>query len=427
MQKKASTVSKLAERVICDQLVEYLTSHDVICPEQHGFRRSHSTESAMLDAVQCIISETEKGRVVSSIAADISKAFDSVEHGRLLEKLGWYGVDSHWFSDWLSDRRQVVKGGSGHLPVSHGVIQGSILGPILFLLFTNDVASHVPCQKIVMYADDSQFLNSSRKNELAAHKLQLEDMLSAVQNWYDQNSLKVNPTKTEMMIFGLSKQENRSNFTVNFAGAQVRPVNSMKVLGVTLDPELRWEDHVSTVIRKSYATLSGLAKFARKLPTEVKKLIVEALVFPHIMYCLAVWGGCRDGQRKRVQKVLNHASQIVTSSKRSAHVTPIFQELNWQKLENLIIEKDIVTIYKILNEKASSENLKALVESRADVSARSTRAVETGQLQLPKVRTERARRFFSYRAAASWNRVAPSIREAPTARSCGMRVRKGSR
>ena len=88
------TVSKLAERVICDQLVEYLTSHDVICPEQHGFRRGHSTESAMLDAVQFIISETEKGRVVSNIAADISKAFDSVEHGRLLEKLGWYGVDS---------------------------------------------------------------------------------------------------------------------------------------------------------------------------------------------------------------------------------------------------------------------------------------------------------------------------------------------
>ena len=144
-----------------------------------------------------------------------------------------------------------------------------------------------------MYADDSQFLNSSCKNELATHKLQLEDMLSAVQNWYDQNSLKVNPTKTEMMIFGLPKQENRSNITVNFAGAQVRPVGSMKVLGVTLDPELRWEDHVSTVIRKSYATLSGLAKFARKLTTEVKKLIVEALVFPHIMYCLVVWGGCR--------------------------------------------------------------------------------------------------------------------------------------
>ena len=81
-------------------------------------------------------------------------------------------------------------------------------------------------------------------------------MLSAVQNWYDQNSLDVNPSKTEMMTFGLPKRENRSNITVNFGGVQARPVNNMKVLGVTLDPELRWEDHVSTVTRKSYATLA---------------------------------------------------------------------------------------------------------------------------------------------------------------------------
>ena len=232
------TVSKLTERVICDQLVDYLTSHDIICPEQHGFRRGHSTESAMLDAVQFIISETDRGRVVSNVAADTSKAFDSVEHGRLMEKLGWYGVHSHWFSDWLSDRRQIVRGGTRQLPVTHGVIQGSTLGPVLFLLFTNDVASHVTCDKIVMYAEDSQFLNSSSKNDLASHKLKLEDMLSTVQNWYDQNSLKLNPTKTEMMIFGIPKQASSGDITVNFAGAQVRPVTKMKVLGVTLDPEL---------------------------------------------------------------------------------------------------------------------------------------------------------------------------------------------
>ena len=114
------TVSKLAERVICDQLGEYLTSHDVICREQHGFCRSHSTKSAMLDAVQFIISETDRGRVVSNIASDTSKTFVSVEHGRLLEKIGWYGVDDHWFSDWLCDRRQIVKGAPDTSPCHMG-------------------------------------------------------------------------------------------------------------------------------------------------------------------------------------------------------------------------------------------------------------------------------------------------------------------
>ena len=193
---------------------------------------------------------------------------------RYLATVSWAGMASiviGFLIGWATEGR--LLGVAPDSSVTHGVIQCSTLGPVLFLLFTNDVASYVTCDKIVMYADDSQFLNSSSKNDLASHKLKLEDMLSTVQNWYDHNSLKLNPTKTEMMIFGIPKQASSGDITVNFAGAQVRPVTKMKVLGFTLDPELRWEDHVSTVIRKSYATLAGLAKFAGKLPTTVKSLL----------------------------------------------------------------------------------------------------------------------------------------------------------
>ena len=202
--------------------------------------------------------------------------------------------------------------GSRHLPVSHGVVQGSILGPMSFLLFTHNAPSHVNCDKIVMYANDSQFLNSSNKNDLINHKLKLEDMLSTVQIWYDQNSLKVNPAKSEMMVFGMPKRAGLGGITVNFGEAQIRPVPKMKVLGITLGPELRWESHVSAVVRKSYATLAGLARLANKLPAPVKRFIVRTLVFPHTMYCLTVWGACsRDIQRKRVQNVLNMLPKLI--------------------------------------------------------------------------------------------------------------------
>ena len=417
------TVSKLAERVVCDQLMRYLTEHGILCPEQHGFRPAHSTESALLDAVNFISTNMDKGHVVSLLAADTSKAFDSVEHGRLLEKLGWYGIDDWWFADWLCNRVQVVKGCSTSLPVSHGVVQGSILGPVLFLIFTNDLPSHVPCGKLVMYADDTQFLNACPRESLSEHSADLENMLSVVQAWYHQNRLKVNPCKTELVFFGADRSESVSEFSVKFAGAVVKPSRKVKILGVILNSRLQWEDHVSLVVQRCYSTLAGLSKFSHRLPSSVKQLIIEALVFPHIIYCLTVWGGCHQSQRHRIQKVLNHGAQIVFGASRRTHVTPLMTQLKWQSLDSLIAERDVITVHKLLCGSEAPVNLRHMLTYRHQVSARSTRAAETGLLQLPRVRSERARRSFCYRAAKTWNTVPAVVREPGTVDTCRSRLR----
>ena len=132
-------------------------------------------------------------------------------------------------------------------------------------------------------------------------------------------------------------------------------------------------------------------------------------------------------QKKRVQKVLNHTAQVVTSSKRNQHATPLFTELNWLRLEKLILEKDIMTVHEILHTDTCPENLKALVEFRADVSTCSARAAEAGQLQLPKVHTERARRFFTYRALAARNGASATVRGAPTAKFASEGLGRGFR
>ena len=318
----------------------------------------------------------------------------------------------------------MVRDGSVSMPVTHGVVQGSILGPVLFSLFINDLPSHVPCDKLVIYADDTQFINSCDRGSLESHQAALEGMLDIVQTWFHQNSLKINPAKTELILFGTASTDQTSDFSFSFAGASVKPSPTVKILGVVLDADLRWEAHVSQVVRRCYATLSGLAKLSNKLPNTVKQLIVEALVFPHILYCITVWGGCTKLQKHRVQKVINQAARIVTGSRRRDHVTPLLNQLEWQSVDSLILERDILTIHKLLyRPELSPVNIKRLLAYRSEVSLHRTRAVETGLLELPRVRSERARRFFTYRAPFAWNRAPAEVRERVTVRTCRARLR----
>ena len=273
-------LSKLCERVVCSQLMAYLLSHNLLCSEQYGFRPGLSTEAALLDTVTYITDNIDGGRVTSLVTADTSKAFDSVEHGRLLEKLGWYGIDQRWFRAWLGGRTQSIRGGSGEkLTVSHGIIQGSILGPVLFLIFTNDMPQHVPYGRMVMYADDVQFLDCDITSNLQDLKERLQRNMQVALNWFTQNRLKVNPSKTEMMILKSRRLKSDSNISITFGNSELVPTQSAKILGVTLDSELAWDKHVATIVRRCYCVLIGLSRTRRRMPHQTRQLLVEALVF----------------------------------------------------------------------------------------------------------------------------------------------------
>ena len=400
-----STVAKLCERVVCSQLMTYLSEQHVLCPEQYGFRPGLSTEAAMLDAVTFATDCVDSGDVAPLVTIDTSKAFDSVEHGRLLDKLGWYGVEPDWFAAWLSDRCQTVRGGTHSEPVTHGVVQGSVLGPILFLLFTNDLTQHMLNTKVIMYADDTQFFDSGDPKNIHVLKTRIESTLSTAQDWFTRNRLKINPSKTEMVIFQSKRIRQNPDFSVRFGSDSVHPSHSAKVLGVVLDRHLSWHDHISLVVKKCYCILVCLARTHRRIPRCTKQLLIEALVFPHIRYCLSVFGGCGVGERKRVQKVINFAARIVTGIGRRDHVTPALAELGWLKVDDLIAESDVAAMRRILCAPTPPELLRSRIEYRSDVSVRQSRATVSEQLQLPRVRTELAKRSFLSRATRAWNRM----------------------
>ena len=145
--------------------------------------------------------------------------------------------------------------------------------------------------------------------------------------------------------------------------------------------------------------------------------------FSHILYCVTLWGGCTDTQRHRVQKVLNHAARIVTCSRRRDHVSPILKELKWKNVDSLIRERDILTVYKLLHLCNTPENLKCLLVRRREISLHHTRAVDRDQLQLPRVHSERARRFFSFRAISGWNSAPEAVKSAGSVHACRRQLR----
>ena len=317
----------------------------------------------------------------------------------LLDKLGWCGVDGHWFRDWLTDRSQTVQGGSPNpVPISHGVVQGSVLGPVLFLIFTNDFASHISYGKVILYADDTQFIDSEEPSNVDLLQNRIESTLATALNWFTQNSLKINPNKTEFLFLKTRGRRTR-DITIRFGDNILTPVSKAKVLGVVLDPALTWEHHVTMTVQRCNNVLVGLCKLRNKVPRELRAFLIETLVFPLLRYCACVWGGCCVTQRARLQKVQNFAADL----SRRYHISATITELGWPTVERMVEEADVMLINRLMTRENTPVALKALLVHRSQVTTRISRSSGATLLQLPRVRTELARRSFNYRALKQWN------------------------
>ena len=226
-----SVISKITERVICNQLTAYLQKNSIMSDSQYAYRCGHSVEDALVDAVEWMSKNIDSGLLISITALDLSKAFDSVDHGVLLSKMGWYGIPPHWFASYLGDRKQMVRGGVSVLPVSCGVPQGSIVGPTLFCLAVNEIQNFLPHGRLISYADDTQLFDSSPKDSdsMASLKNRLEESLMSIQTWLKVNSLKMNPAKTMFTLLGTRQAvKENSNFAFEMSGYRLRPRKTLK-------------------------------------------------------------------------------------------------------------------------------------------------------------------------------------------------------
>lgn len=331
-------LSKIFERAAQQQLLWHLERNRLLASEQSGFRPRHSTATSLLRLTNDINRAIDDGMTTAAVFLDVSKAFDTVPHGRLLlklQRLGVSGTELDWFSSYLSGRSQLVAIGrtkSPLLPITTGVPQGSILGPILFLAYINDFPNCLKLAKANLYADDTVVYAASKSPS------QLEDLLTAelsvVSDWFRRNGLVLNAGKTVLMTFGKAKQlEKFAGLKIRVDQVELKMAASTKYLGVTLDSTLSYDLHVDQTCAKVARSLGCVGRVKRLMPERVRRTLVEAIVLPHLDYCDSVWLSCSAGCRRRLQQLQNRAAKIVLGVKNKFSSEAALQRLGWKPLE----------------------------------------------------------------------------------------------
>ena len=301
--------SKIMEKLIYNKLFEFLVRYEILFESQYGFRKERSTTHATLDFVKTIEEAIESNQYAIGVFCDLSKAFDTLDHEILLHKLDHYGirgVANKWFRSYLTDRRQYVELNgkkSSMLPLPTGVPQGSILGPLLFLIYINDLPSAANL-KCVSFADDSNFLTQG--SNLANLTKSLTNELEHVSDFFKANKLKLNAKKTKMVIFRKKNlPPNHQHLDVHLDGVKLSHEDSAEFLGVTIDSTLTWDRHCSNVANKISRNNGMLNRVKHMLPSCSLRLLYHSFIQPHIQYVLPAWGGCSTQNKKRIINIKN--------------------------------------------------------------------------------------------------------------------------
>ena len=407
-----SVFSRILERIVHDQVSEYLKVNKVLTMSQSAFQKLCSTITSLIDSTDYWYENIDHKQRNLAIFLDLKKAFDTVDHKILLEKLRKYGIrelSGDWFESYLKNRRQYCAANgyeSRPRTVTCGIPQGSCLGPLLFIIYLNDFEKCLKVSKAGMYADDTHVTVTSMNVEELVHKAQEE--LTQISEYMRLNKLSANPQKTEYMIIGHPRRTNKVEIheTLRLNGADIKRVKKTKSLGVIVDEGLNWEEQFKTIKGKVSGGLTSLKKLKNILPQSQLSNVYRALVESHMRYADVIWGSLTHSKKESLQRLQDRAIFIIET----ARIKDKWSN-NLLSAEQLVMFDRAVMAYKIMN-RLCPENLWNKFQRRSHYSNYNTRFCR--DLQIPRYNLEYAKKGFSYSALKVWNEIPISIRELPT-------------
>ena len=397
-------LSKVQEKLIHAQLMSFLEANQLLSSKQFGFRSKKSTELAVVTFLDHIRHKMDEGYLTGAVFIDLSKAFDTVSHSALLNKLPSYGIDSNelmWITDYLFNRKQTVFYNNNYSiqqPVFSGVPQGSVLGPLLFIIHFDEVISDLKHSHGIKYADDTVIYFSHKDPIVIQNKLS-EDM-GIINTWLEQNDLVLNlkKGKTETMLFGTAKRlynHRDHKLEVKIRNFTINNTSEYKYLGVKIDPTLSLSTHFNEVYRKASGRLRLLHRLRNSLTVYSSISVYRAYILPIITYCAVANLHLSNTQKRRLQSISRRATETI---KGNSHTVITLSEIY-----NQIKCRSCCLVAEIL-----SGRYENFINYFVQLS-NATRNNGT-LLRLPAVKLEAGKNSFKFMGAQIFNELTVDIR-----------------
>nr|CAI5852127.1 unnamed protein product [Callosobruchus analis] len=411
-----SAPSKILEKILNEQLRSYLLSHAILPDEQAGFRAGHSCCTALLNVTDNILKATDRGEITILVLLDYSKAFDTINHSVLISVLHSIGLSNHasaLITNFLVNRKQRVvlnDNVSEALDVVAGVPQGSILGPLLYILYTSQFPKAVKHSKLQLYADDTQILYSCRPDKLDEGCSKICTDLQILSDLSQRHSLRLNPEKSNYIVFGPKKIRNAlaNNLNVQIDGVSINRQTEVKNLGVILDEDLRFKNHVTNTIRKAFSNLKSIYGYKDLLNRNTKILLTDALVLSHFNFCDVLYNACIDyHDTKRIQKVQNACLRLIHGIRRGKSTSHKLVQTNWLNMKDRRVLHSVCLYQKVVTTKVPL-NLYDKITFRHYVHNVNIRS--KSYITPPAHHTALFERSFSYNIAKTYNAVPQSLK-----------------
>ena len=413
------TWEKVLEKIVYKQLKEYVEKNSIIIEEQSGFREKHSCETALNLVISDWKDDVDQNKKVISVFLDLKRAFETIDRKILLQKLSSIGIintERKWFESYLSARKQIVKIGeykSNELYNNLGVPQGSILAPLLFSIYMNDMPKFVKHGKINLFADDTLITVSDKNIDNGIQNM--NENLKSISDWLKINKLKLNVSKTKgMIIYTKNEPYNLRLFLDDY---EIETVKSIKYLGIIIDSKLDMQENTSMLTKKIAKKVALLGRLKRKLDVNTRILIYKSIISPHFEYCSSLLFMCTKSQIYKLQKLQNRAMRLILDMPANTSQKWLLDVFQWLSIKQRVYFNTMMLIHKAKMNILPKYLMRRMILVR-DCHNINTRASAKGLFRLPKYAKTYSQNSLQYNGIKEYNSLPENFKNCSNLKTC---------